>query len=89
MSYKHNLFNNPKEFSKAERNFQRAITREPGQDNFYWLLGDVYRADRRLEDAREYYVRATRLDPNDGTVFAADEALGTVILLAVSWQSRK
>jgi tetratricopeptide (TPR) repeat protein len=38
-----------------------------GEDNYWWALGDVYRATNRLEEAREYYTRATLLDPHDGT----------------------
>lgn len=61
------LFNEPRDMAQAEKYFRQTIALAPGEDNYYWLLGDVYRAGNRLEEAREYYKRATLLDPNDGT----------------------
>jgi len=61
------LFNEPRDFAQAEQYFRQAIALEPGEDNYWWALGDVYRATNRLEEAREYYTRATLLDPHDGT----------------------
>ena len=61
------LFNEPRDFAQAEKYCRQAITLEPGEDNYYWTLGDVYRATNRLEEARDYYKRATLLDPHDGT----------------------
>lgn len=61
------LFNQPRDFAQAETYFRQAITLAPGEDNYWWTLGDVYRATNRLDEAREYYTRATRLDPSDGT----------------------
>src|SRR6188768_2440269 len=59
------LFNEPRDFAQAEQYFRQAIALEPGEDNYWWALGDVYRATNRLEEAREYYTRATLLDPHD------------------------
>jgi tetratricopeptide (TPR) repeat protein len=61
------LFNEPRDFSQAEKYYRQAIALEPGEDNYWWALGDVYRATNQLEQAREYYTRATLLDPHDGT----------------------
>jgi tetratricopeptide (TPR) repeat protein len=61
------LFNEPRDFAQAEKYFRQAIELAPGEDNYWWTLGDVYRATNRLEEAREYYTRATLLDPHDGT----------------------
>jgi tetratricopeptide (TPR) repeat protein len=59
------LFNDPTDFDKAEKYYRRAIEIEPGADQYYWSLGDVYRATNRLEDARRYYKLALQLDPHD------------------------
>jgi tetratricopeptide (TPR) repeat protein len=61
------LFNEPRDFAKAEKYFRDSIALAPGEDNYYWSLGDVFRATNRLEEAREYYERASLLDPHDGT----------------------
>jgi tetratricopeptide (TPR) repeat protein len=61
------LFNEPRDLAAAEKFYRRTIELAPGEDNFYWVLGDVYRASNRLEQAREYYRLATLLDPHDGT----------------------
>jgi tetratricopeptide (TPR) repeat protein len=59
------LFNQPKDFAKAEKYYRQAIALEPGVDMYYWSLGDVYRGSNRLEDARRYYQLALKLDPKD------------------------
>jgi len=59
------LFNDPTDFAKAEKYYRRAIDIEPGADQYYWSLGDVYRATNKLEDARRYYKLALQLDPHD------------------------
>jgi tetratricopeptide (TPR) repeat protein len=61
------LFNDPKDFSKAEKYYRLAVTVAPGNDMYYWSLGDVYRASNKLEEARRYYQLALKLDPNDPT----------------------
>jgi len=61
------LFNEPKDFAKAEKYYRQAISVAPGNDMYYWSLGDVYRGSNRLEDARRYYRLALQLDPNDLT----------------------
>jgi Tfp pilus assembly protein PilF len=61
------LFNEPKDFGRAEQAFRRAVDASPGSDMYYWSLGDVARGANRLEDARRYYKLALQLDPNDST----------------------
>ena len=61
------LFNEPKDFAKAEKYYRLAISIAPGNDMYYWSLGDVYRGSNRLEDARRYYKLALQLDPKDAT----------------------
>jgi tetratricopeptide (TPR) repeat protein len=61
------LFNEPRDLKRAEEFFGRTLALAPGEDNYHWLLGDVYRAMNQLEKAREHYKRATLLDPHDGT----------------------
>ena len=61
------LFNEPRDPAQAEKYLRQTITLAPGEDNYWWTLGDVYRATNRLEEAREFYTRATLLDPHDGT----------------------
>lgn len=63
------LFNDPKDFDKAAAHFTKAIERQPGEDAWYWGLGDVYRARGDLNTAREFYARSTQLDPSNGTAF--------------------
>ena len=61
------LFNEPRDFPKAEKYYRQAIAVAPANDIYYWSLGDVYRATNKLEDARRYYKLALKLDPNDPT----------------------
>jgi tetratricopeptide (TPR) repeat protein len=61
------LFNQPTDFTKAEKYYRQAIDVSPGVDMYYWALGDVYRGSNRLEEARHYYQLALQLDPKDLT----------------------
>ena len=63
------LFNDPKDMTKSAKHFTAAITLQPGESNYYWGLGDAYRASQKLGQARDYYTRATLLDPHDGIAF--------------------
>lgn len=56
------LYNNPKDFTKAEQHFQHAIDLNPDEDNFWANLGDVHRAMGDLEAARGDYSKALKLD---------------------------
>ncbi len=63
------IFNEPKDFAQAENHYRAAIRLQPGEDNHYWGLGDVHRADNDLDAARQMYTLAVQLDPNNGTAF--------------------
>lgn len=56
------LYNDPKDFTRAERHFQHAIGLDAGEDNYQVNLGDVHRAMGDLEAARNDYSRALELD---------------------------
>ena len=57
--------NSPKDFTRAENNFKRAIELEPGEDNHWVNVGDVHRAMGDLEAARSDYSRALELDASN------------------------
>ena len=59
------LYNSPKNFAKAEKNFKRAIKLEPGEDNYWVNVGDVHRAMGDLEAARRDYSGALELDASN------------------------
>ena len=61
------LFNQPKDFAQAEKYYRQAVAIAPGNDMYYWSLGDVYRGSNKLEEARRYYQLALKLDPKDQT----------------------
>jgi tetratricopeptide (TPR) repeat protein len=61
------LFNQPTDFAKSEKYYRLAVSIAPGNDMYYWSLGDVYRGSNKLEDARRYYKLALQLDPKDST----------------------
>ncbi len=67
-----NLGNNlltqePKDFVAAEKNFLKAIKLTPDEPNPYDLLGDVHRAQGKLEAAYDDYSKAVELAPELGS----------------------
>ena len=56
------LYNSPKDFTKAETNFKRAIELEPDEDQHWVNVGDAHRAMGNLESARSDYSGALKLD---------------------------
>ncbi len=60
------LFNEPKDFSRAEEYMQKVVDLEPEEPLPYDFLGDVYRAQNELEKARDAYTRSADLDPTNG-----------------------
>ena len=61
------LFLEPKDFTKAEEHFRRAIELEPSEPNPYDLLGDVHRAQGNLQAAYEDYTMAAERAPEMGS----------------------
>jgi tetratricopeptide (TPR) repeat protein len=59
------LYNSPKDFTKAEKNFKTAIELEPDEDNYRVNIGDVHRAMGDLEAARSDYSAALELDASN------------------------
>ncbi len=61
------LFNEPRDFDKAEQYMQKVVELAPGEQGSYDLLGDAHRAKNRLAEARDAYTRAAELDPDSGS----------------------
>ena len=59
------LNNSPKDFTKAEKNFNRAIEIDPDEDNYWINVGDVHRAMGDLDAARSDYSGALKLDASN------------------------
>lgn len=56
------MFENPRDMREAERYARRYVNLYPDQADAHIVLGDVYRADRQLENARGEYTQATIVD---------------------------
>lgn len=63
------LFNQPKDFERAEDNMAKAIAIDPDNDNAWINLGDVHRAQQALAKARDDYGKAAELDARNGLAF--------------------
>jgi tetratricopeptide (TPR) repeat protein len=61
------LFNEPRDFTKAEEYMRKVVELAPDEQNSYDLLGDVYRAQGQLAEARDSYTRAAELAPTNGS----------------------
>lgn len=61
------LFQEPKDFAKAEEHFKKAIDLAPNEPNPYDLLGDVHRAQGNLEAAYQDYTMAAERAPDMGS----------------------
>lgn len=55
-------FENPRDLREAERYARRYVNLYPDQADAHIMLGDVYRADMQLENARGEYTQATIVD---------------------------
>jgi tetratricopeptide (TPR) repeat protein len=55
------VFDEPKDFSMAEKYAQQAVQMAPTSSSIQILLGDVYRAQKNLEKARDAYTSAINL----------------------------
>jgi tetratricopeptide (TPR) repeat protein len=60
------LFSDPKDYTLAEEHMRRAVELAPTEGQPVEMLGDVLRAQQRLEESREAYGRSAELDPSDG-----------------------
>ncbi len=60
------LFDEPRDFAKAEKYMERILELQPNEYRSHDLLGDVYRAQGNLTKARVKYTRAIELGPDDG-----------------------
>ncbi len=74
------LFDEPKEFSLAEKHMKKFVELRPNEASSHIGLGDVYRAQSNLEEARDAYTKATKVDPKSYVGFSkkghADTFLG-------------
>jgi tetratricopeptide (TPR) repeat protein len=61
------LFNEPRDFQTAEKHFAKVVELAPDEQNSHDLMGDVYRAQGKLEAAHASYTRAAELAPDDGS----------------------
>lgn len=59
------LFGEPKDFAKALEHMQQAEALAPDEPYMHDLLGDVYRAQNNLAQARAEYTRGHELNPAD------------------------
>src|SRR5207244_5719528 len=57
------VFGEPRDFTKALQHMQEAAALAPNEAGAHTLLGDVYRAQRNLEKAREEYARGPSAQP--------------------------
>lgn len=61
------MFQEPKDFEKAEFHFMKAAELAPDEPNPHDLLGDVHRAQNKLEAAYDDYTKAAELAPDLGS----------------------
>jgi tetratricopeptide (TPR) repeat protein len=61
------LFNEPRDFSKAESYVEKLLELTPEEQNSHDLMGDVHRAQGDLQAALEDYTRAAELAPENGS----------------------
>jgi len=64
------LFDEPKEFSLAEKHMQKFVELRQDEASVHIGLGDVYRAQQKLEKARDAYSKATEVDPESYVGFS-------------------
>jgi len=55
-----------REYAKAERELRQSLQIEPRGHQSHVLLGDLYTATERTEEARSMYHRALEIDPGNG-----------------------
>src|SRR2546421_711728 len=62
------VFGEPRDFTKALEHMQAAEKLAPEEPGAHTSLGDVYRAQRNLDKAREEYTRGHQLNPRDAVL---------------------
>jgi len=62
------LFGEPKDFVKALESMRQAEALAPNEPSMHDLLGDVYRAQNNLDQARAEYTRGHELNPADASL---------------------
>jgi len=59
----------PRDLAQAENYVRRAVALEPNEPYTHDYMGDVYRAQNRLQEARGEYTRMAQLDPTRALAF--------------------
>jgi tetratricopeptide (TPR) repeat protein len=62
------IFGEPHDFTKALAHMQEAEALAPDESNAHLLVGDAYRAQRNLAQARDEYLRGHALDPRNAVL---------------------
>lgn len=62
------LFGEPKDFAKSLEHMRQAEALAPNEPSMHDLLGDVYRAQNNLDQARAEYTRGHELNPTDASL---------------------
>jgi len=62
------LFGEPKDFVKSLEHMRHAEALAPNEPSMHDLLGDVYRAQNNLDQARAEYTRGHELNPTDASL---------------------
>ena len=63
------LVTEPRDIEKAETYIRRAVALAPNEAMVHDYMGDVYRAENKLSDARTEYTRMAELAPTAGSAF--------------------
>jgi tetratricopeptide (TPR) repeat protein len=58
------MFTDPRDVARAEGYFRRAVALQPNEPFVHDYMGDVYRAENNLPQARAEYTRMIELDPS-------------------------
>jgi tetratricopeptide (TPR) repeat protein len=62
------LFGEPKDFAKSLEHMRHAVALAPNEPSMHDQLGDVYRAQNDLDQARAEYTRGHELNPADASL---------------------
>src|SRR2546430_1340477 len=73
------VFGEPRDFDKALQHVQQAETLAPDEPGAHTLLGDVYRAQRHLEQARDEYTRGHQLNRRDAILLVKSGHANTLL----------